>query len=97
MGLFGPSPEKIRRTAEQAFPEADWKIDIDWSTGSKLHQLRGSLREGRTDSEMMKMAHEVWTTITKVYRLNPDDGRHGLLNVCVASTGGPDQSTGTQG
>jgi len=98
MGLFGPSqPEKIRRTAADAFPQADWKMDVDWSSGSKLHELRGSLTEQRTEAESLQLARDVWLVVTKKFRLNPDDGFDGLLNVSIASPGCGDQSTGIQG
>lgn len=98
MGLFGPSlAEKIRRSAADTFPQADWKIDVDWSTGAKLHQLRGALGEQKTDADTLKFAHDVWDSVTGKYRLKPEDGRDGLLDVFVSSAGGAVQSTGTQG
>lgn len=98
MGLFGPSqPEKMRRTALEAFPNLDWKMDIDWSTGSKVHQLRGALNEAKTDTDNMALARDVWQVLTKKYRLHPDDGFDGLLNVSVTSPGGAIQSTGING
>lgn len=98
MGLFGPSQqEKIRRAAVQAFPNAEWKMDIDWSTGSKLHKLHGALGQQHTDGENMQLARDVWQLLTKQYRLHPDDGYDGLLDVSVASPGGAVQSTGING
>ena len=97
MGLFGPSPEKIRRAAAAEFPQADWQINVDWSSGSKLHQLRGALAEGRTEAEAMQYARNVWISLTTKYRMNPDDGRDGLLDVSISSPGVAAQSTGTAG
>lgn len=98
MGLFGPSqPEKIRRSALEAFPNADWKMDIDWSTGSKLHKLLGSLTEQKTDTENMQLARDVWKVLTQKYRLNPDDGFDGLLDVSIVSPGCAVQSCGISG
>ena len=98
MGLFGPSlTEKIRRSAAEAFPQAEWKIDVDWSTGEKLHQLRGSLNDQRTDDDTLQFAKDVWAAVTKKFRLSPDDGADGLLKVFVTSTGGSVQCTGVAG
>ena len=98
MGLFGPSlTEKIRRSAAAAYPQADWKVDVDWSTGSKLHQLRGSVTEQRTEAESLEIAKNVWAALTEQYRLSPDDGRDGLLDVFVTSAGGAMQCSGTNG
>lgn len=98
MGLFGPSQqEKIRRTAAEAYPGADWKMDIDWSTGSKLHRLHGSVADQKSDTENMQVARDVWQVLTQKYRLHPDDGFDGLLDVSVASPGCAAQSTGISG
>jgi len=98
MGLFGPSqPEKIRRSASEAFPQADWKVDVDWSSGSKLHNLRGSRSAQHTEAENLQLARDVWLAVTRKFRLHPDDAFDGLLNVSVASPGCCDQSTGTLG
>lgn len=98
MGLFGPSqPEKIRRTAAEAFPQADWNMEVDWSSGSKLHKLTGAVAESRTETEAMDMAKSAWKVVTKKFRLHPDDGFDGLLDVRVTSPGCCDQSTGING
>ncbi len=98
MGLFGPSlTEKICRTAATTVPAAEWKVDVDWSTGSKLHQLRGTLAEQHTDAETMQYARDVWSAVTKEYRLNPEDQRDGLLDVRMTSVGGIEQCTGVNG
>jgi len=98
MGLFGPNlAEKIRRSAAAAYPQAEWKMDVDWNTGSKLHQLHGTLAEQRTDDETMSFAHEVWKNLTGQYRLNPEDGRDGLLDVFISAGGGAELSTGING
>ena len=98
MGLFGPSlTEKIRRSASVALPQADWRIDVDWSGGAKLHQLRGSLKDQHTDAETMQYARNVWSAVTKDFRLAPDDQRDGLLDVGVSSAGGAEQRTGING
>jgi len=98
MGLFGPSmSEKIRRKAATAFPQANWEMAVDWSTGSKLHKLHGSLSENNTEAQNMQFARDVWTAICAEYRLHPDDGRDGLLDVSVASPGRSVQRTGVQG
>lgn len=98
MGLFGPSQqEKIRRTALEAYPDASWKMDIDWSTGAKLHKLHGSPNVQQTDAESMQVARDVWQALTKKYRLHPDDAYDGLLDVSIKSPGGTLQSTGTDG
>jgi hypothetical protein len=97
MGLFGPSPEKIRRTAVQEFPNVDWQMNVDWSSGAKLHQLHGALPEDRTAPETMEFAHEVWSVVAGEYGLHPKDGRNGLLDVSVSSTCCDAQRTGTNG
>lgn len=98
MGLFGPSlTEKIRRSASDAFPQANWKVDVDWSSGAKLHQLKGSLGEPRSDAETLQFAKDVWAAVTKQFRLSPDDGEDGLLDVFVSSAGGAVQCTGVAG
>jgi hypothetical protein len=98
MGLFGPSlSEKIRRSAASALPEADWRIDVDWSTGAKLHRLHGLLAEQRPDAESMALARSVWQAVAKDHRLDPSDAKDGLLTVGVVSGGGSEQSTGIHG
>jgi hypothetical protein len=98
MGLFGPSlTEKIRRSAAVALPEADWRINVDWSGGAKLHQLHGSVPAQHTDEESLRLARSVWTAVVKDFRLKPDDQRDGLLDVGVTSTGGTEQRTGING
>lgn len=98
MGIFGPSlTEKIRRSAVAALPEAAWTIDVDWSTGAKLHRLHGTLNEAHTEAETMQSARDVWAAITSKYRLNPADGRDGLLDVGLTSVGGVEQLTGVNG
>jgi hypothetical protein len=98
MGLFGPSlNEKIRRSAAAALPAANWRLDVDWSNGTKLHRLHGSLDQVHSDAETMQYARDVWRAVTKDYRLDPSDGRDGLLDVSVTSTGGTEQWTGIHG
>ena len=98
MGLFGPSlNEKIRRSAAEAYPQADWKIDVDWTTGEKLHQLKGSLAEPRDDADTLRIAKDVWAAVTKKFRLTPDDGADGLLDVFVTSASGSVQCSGIAG
>jgi hypothetical protein len=98
MGLFGPSQqEKMRRTASEAFPNAAWQMDVDWSSGSKLHKLHGSLTDHQPDTDNMQLARDVWKVLTKKYRLHPDDAFDGLLDVSVQSPGGAVQSTGIGG
>lgn len=98
MGLFGPSlAEKIRRSAAAALPQADWQVAVDWSTGSKLHQLSGSLKDEHTEAETMQFARDVWRAVAGAFHVAPDDGRDGLLDVCVSSAGGGEQRTGING
>jgi hypothetical protein len=98
MGLYGPSlTEKIRHSAATTLQQAEWKIDVDWSTGSKLHKLRGTVKEQHSDAETMQLARNVWGALTKEYRLDPKDGRDGLLDVYVTSASGAVQSTGVNG
>ena len=97
MGLFGPSPEKIRRSAADAFPNVDWKMDVDWSTGAKLHQLNGTMAESRSDADTMAFARTVWASVASEYRLSPDDGRDGLLDVSISCAGCSTQRTGVDG
>ncbi|HET6351313.1 MAG TPA: hypothetical protein VFG89_04170 [Coriobacteriia bacterium] len=98
MGLFGPSlTERIRRSAAKALPQATWTIDVDWSTGVKLHQLHGTLPEQHTDSETMQYAKDVWTSLVGSFRLDPKDGHDGLVDVGVTSLGGVEQLSGVNG
>lgn len=98
MGLFGPSMnEKIRRSASAALPQAEWQVDVDWSTGSKLHRLSGSLPTEHSDAETMQYARDVWRAVAKDYRVNPDDARDGLLDVRLSSAGRAPQCTGVSG
>ncbi len=98
MGLFGPSlTEKIRRSAAVALPEATWAIEVDWSTGAKLHRLHGTMPDAHTDPETMQYARDVWTSVVSSFRLNPEDGRDGLLDVGLTSLGGAEQLTGIHG
>lgn len=98
MGLFGPSlDEKIRRSAAAALPQADWRVDVDWSTGSKLHQLHGALNEAHTDEQALQYARDVWRAVAKDFRIAPDDGRDGLLDVRISTPGGAVQATGING
>ena len=98
MGLFGPSlSDKIRRSASDAHPEAQWTIDTDWSTGSRTHVLHGSMNAAHTDEEAMDAARGVWAAVVKDFRLAPDDARDGLLDVRMTAPGGMEQRTGTDG
>lgn len=98
MGLFKPSlKEKIRRSAQAALPEAEWVIDVDWDSGECLHCLHGTLADERTDEEAMRLAQGVWTALIADYRLHPDDGYDGLLDVGLMSAGGTEQRTGIHG
>lgn len=98
MGLFKPSlKEKIRRSAAIELPEAEWVIDVDWDSGECLHCLHGTLREKHTDAEAMQLAHRVWTALIADYRLHPEDGYDGLLDVGLMSVGGIEQRTGIHG
>ena len=89
--------EKIRRSATAALPGAEWQVDVDWSTGAKLHQLNGSLNTSHTDAETLQFARDVWSAVAKDYRLDPDDARDGLLDVGLTSAGGVQQRTGVHG
>jgi hypothetical protein len=98
MGLFGPSlNEKIRRSAATAFPQAEWRSEVDWSTGAQLHKLHGAIKDTHTDEQTMQYAHDVWANLTKQFRLHPDDGRDGLLDIGMTSAGGAEQRTGVNG
>lgn len=98
MGLFGPSlNEKIRRVAAATAPQAQWTIDVDWSSGSKLHLLHGVTAEAHTDAEALQLARGVWNAVTEKFRVKPDDGQDGLLDVGVAVAGGAEQRTGING
>ncbi len=98
MGIFGPSlAEKIRRSATATLPQATWKVEIDWSTGQKLHRLQGSMSEQHTDADTMQYARNVWSAVVKDFRLAPDDARDGLLDVSLSSAGGAAQCSGVAG
>lgn len=98
MGIFGPSlTEKIRRSAAAALPQATWTVDVDWSTGEKLHKLHGSLPQAHTESETKQFARDVWAAVVSQFRLDPKDGRDGLLDVGVKSIEGPEQFSGVNG
>lgn len=98
MGLFGPSAEKIRRTAADAYPNVTWQMNIDWTSGGeRLHKLNGTWSEDRDATETMQLARDAWKTVTGAYHLDPSDARHGLLDVSVSSGGCETQSTGVNG
>lgn len=87
MGLFGPTPDKILRTAAAVAPALHWSIDVDWRYGAKVHTLMGDGDARLTDEEALVFAESTWKAIAGQLDLNPEYGRHGLL-VLYISFGG---------
>lgn len=87
MGLFGPSPDKILRTAAAVAPTLHWSIDVDWRYGAKVHTLMGDGGARLTDEEALVFAESTWRAIASQLDLNPEYGRDGLLMLYISFGG----------